>query len=57
MPAFVNKAECVGCGACVDACGVGAIKMDGEFALVDPSTCVDCEACISACPNSAIVMK
>lgn len=57
MPAFVNKADCVGCGACIDACPQQAIKMDGDVAVVDPALCVDCEACVSACPNNAIVMK
>ena len=57
MTAFVNKDECVGCGVCVDACPNGAIKMDGDKAVVDADACIDCEACVSACPNSAISMK
>jgi len=57
MVAFVNKADCVGCGACVGACPQEAIAMDGDLAVVDPALCVDCEACVSECPNSAISMK
>ena len=33
MPVEVNKEICIGCGACVDVCLVGAIKLneaDGE---------------------------
>jgi Fe-S-cluster-containing hydrogenase component 2 len=57
LVAMVNKDECVGCGACVDSCPNGAIKMDGDVAVVDPELCLDCGACVDACPNSAISMN
>ncbi len=56
MVAKVNNDECVGCGICVDACPAEAIKMDGDFAVVDADLCTECEACIEECPNDAIVM-
>ena len=56
MVAKVNDDECVGCGICVDACPSEAIKMDGDFAVVDADVCTECEACVDECPNGAIIM-
>ncbi len=53
MPAKINKDECVACGACVDVCPEGAIKVD-DVAVVDVKKCLDCGACVDECPNSAI---
>jgi len=56
MPAIVNKDECTGCEACVEACPTEAISMDGDFAFVNADECTDCEACVEACPTEAISM-
>lgn len=48
------KAElCVGCGACVPECPVGAITLEDGKAVVSDA-CIECQACIDACPVDAI---
>ena len=45
--------DCVGCGACEDACPNQAITMD-DVAVIDANKCDDCGTCIEECPNSAL---
>ena len=44
---------CVGCGACVDTCPVGAISME-DVAAIDADACISCGACAAGCPVEAI---
>jgi len=57
MPAVVDSEECTGCGACVDACPVEAIKLDDGIAVVDEDTCTECGLCEDACPVGAIKVE
>jgi ferredoxin len=54
MAVQIDHEKCIGCGACVDVCPVGALSMDNEKAVVDKETCIDCGACIPECPVEAI---
>lgn len=55
MPVNVNEDTCIGCGACVGTCPVGALSMNGDGKSVcDEGTCIDCGACVSSCPVEAI---
>ena len=49
----INADECLGCGACVDECPVGAItEKDGKY-VINADECLDCGACEGTCPVGA----
>ena len=55
MKPFGKKEACCGCGACVDVCPKGAIRMarDGEgfdYPVVDRKRCCGCGRCREVCP-------
>ena len=54
MSAKVNKEKCTGCGLCVDACPMDAIKLENDEAKVDEDICPECGVCVEECPNDAI---
>lgn len=54
MAAKVDKEQCTGCGTCVEACPLEAIKLENEKAVVDEETCTECGSCVSECPLEAI---
>ena len=50
-----DKTRCSGCGACVNVCAAGAVKMvkdeNGEsYPYTDEKKCVSCGRCFSVCP-------
>ncbi len=49
---YLNKEDCVHCGACTSVCFPGALSMDKESWLLqfEPSKCVVCGLCVFACP-------
>jgi electron transfer flavoprotein alpha subunit len=49
----INKEECTGCEACVDACPFGALSMVDGVAEVDDQ-CTACAACLDVCPVDAL---
>ena len=53
MAVTIDKEKCTGCGTCVDACPVEALKVNDK-ATVDADTCIDCGTCVDECPEGAI---
>jgi len=53
---FVDKGDCIGCGACMDKCASRAVSygMDGS-ADIDNEKCIRCGYCVPVCPTRALI--
>jgi NAD-dependent dihydropyrimidine dehydrogenase PreA subunit len=55
---YIDSERCTGCGACVEVCPTGAIRLvediTGRRAQIDRAVCRECQACIQVCPEEAI---
>ena len=52
----INKAECVGCGLCIEQCPQKAIQLNEQgYAEIDQEKCVECGLCINLCSQKAIM--
>jgi len=49
----IDVDRCTACGACVEACPFGALKLE-RVAAVDLLRCTLCGACVEVCPTDAI---
>ena len=51
--AYKISDACIGCGACIGACPVEAIELEGDKAVIDADKCIECGACAGVCPVDA----
>jgi Pyruvate/2-oxoacid:ferredoxin oxidoreductase delta subunit len=56
--AAVDKATCVGCGACSKHCQVAAVSVSKKKqpAVVDRDRCIGCGVCVPGCPTQSITL-
>jgi len=48
------KDSCIGCGLCVNACLMRAIKLESLTAHADSIQCCGCQLCEDECPTNSI---
>ncbi len=51
----IDKALCIGCGACRRNCAHDAITITDRKAFIDHAKCVGCGRCIGVCPKDAVL--
>lgn len=49
-----SRSGITACTNCLDLCGTGAIRSDGERVSVEPHLCQGCGSCTSSCPSGAM---
>jgi len=55
--ARLEQEDCNGCEMCADHCQIKAIKMEGDYPVVDEESCIGCGVCANFCPTEAMKMK
>lgn len=54
--AQIDRARCVGCGKCIEACPVPAVTVRRGAPVISVHKCIGCAACFHACPVQAIII-
>lgn len=51
-----DRARCVGCGRCAQACVTGALSLTETGVHIDPARCIGCGACAGSCAGHALTL-
>ncbi len=54
---FINREQCIACGACIKHCPAGTLSIVEEKASVTGTMCWACGHCEASCPVSAITVE
>jgi len=49
-----SRSSVKACSRCIDVCGTGAIKSDGDGIKIEPYLCQGCGSCATNCPSGAV---
>ncbi len=52
----IDEDDCIGCGACLDACAFDAIELHSPAAIIT-GRCKTCGRCVETCPQQAVKMR
>jgi ferredoxin len=55
--ARLEHEDCNGCELCKDHCQIKAIRMEGDYPVVDEEFCIGCGICAHFCPSGAMRME
>jgi NAD-dependent dihydropyrimidine dehydrogenase PreA subunit len=55
--AGADHEECNGCAECESRCQIKAIRMEGDYPVIDEEYCLGCGVCAHFCPSGAIKMR
>lgn len=53
----VDRARCIGCRMCLNACPYDIPRIDGERKMVKCDGCGGDPACVAVCPNGALSIE
>ena len=52
-----DEGQCTGCGECIEICPVNALRIDGDYPVVDEEWCIGCGVCGPKCPTGAVKLR
>jgi len=53
----IDPERCMLCGRCVENCGYGVFRMEGDRIRINSRNCVACHRCLAECPRDAISIE
>ena len=54
--ATVDRASCIGCGSCAEACPFDALSLEDGVPSIDAAACMGCGVCVARCSQGALAL-